>query len=335
MKTQIVYVLVSRETDLYLEELWVSLYSLRRFHQSAKVTVLADLPTVERRKGKTELSNMINNLQLVDVPEDYSPKERTKEIKTSIRNLIDGDFLFIDTDTVICQPLDEIDDISSNVNNIAMVPELHDVFKKHLTYNYVSYDVKRIFGTDVTDSPYWFNTGCMLVKDNAFMREYFAKWNANWKYSAFTKGNSTDQRSQLKTDHDYGYITECLPDVYNCQMAMSLKYFFDAKILHFWHMRKTFTPNMNFSPFLSHDVYRLLRKSGTINSEISNIIVNIKSEFRNDTMICGEDEIEMVFSPMHTVLWKSYKESKVMHWFLDKLVYCTNMYYRVKRKVSK
>lgn len=333
MKTQIVYVLVSSEKDLYLEELWTSLYSLRHFHPTERVVVLVDAPTAERIIARPQLAEMISELKVVDVPEKYAPKDRSREIKTSIRNLIEGDFLFIDTDTVVTRPLDAVDDM--DVKNIAMVPELHGPFVDHITYDYVTSDTKRIFDADVADSPYWFNSGCMLVKDNSFTREFFKKWNENWQYSAFHKNNSTDQRALLKTDHDYGYIIESLPGTYNCQVAMSIQYFHEAHIVHFWHMRRNFTPNMDYSPFMSHDIYRQIREKRGITSKIADIILNCKSSFQSPTMICGKNEIQFLFSPFHTVLWKSYNESRMMHWFVDKFIYCVNLYYRAKRKLVK
>ena len=108
MNTPILYVLTSSESDLYLEELWVSLYSLHHFNKEVTVKVLSDKPTAERIKANPELLAMIDELYPVDVPEEYPAKERSRFIKTNIRNLIDGDVLFIDTDTVICASLEEI-----------------------------------------------------------------------------------------------------------------------------------------------------------------------------------------------------------------------------------
>lgn len=333
MKTQIVYVLISRDSDLYLEELWVSLHSLRQFHPEERVIVLTDEITNTRIQKQPLLVQIITEIKVIDVPADYSTKDRSREIKTSVRNLIDGDFLFIDTDTVITKPLDNVDELP--VKNIAMVPELHGPFRNHMTYRYVSGDVKRIFGTDVTDSPYWFNSGCMLVKNNEFMREFFTQWHKNWEYSAFQKGNSTDQRALLKTDHDYGYVIECLPDTYNCQMAMSIKHLYEASIVHFWHMRKNFTPVMDFSPFMSHQIYKDLRASGCITPEISQTITDCKSAFTNDSMICGKPEISLIFSQINTVLWKEYKKKGLTKWLVDKLIFCINTKNRIERKFSK
>ena len=47
MKTPILYVLTSSESDLYLEELWVSLFSLHYFNKEVTVKVLSDKPTAE------------------------------------------------------------------------------------------------------------------------------------------------------------------------------------------------------------------------------------------------------------------------------------------------
>ena len=326
MKTPILYVLTSTNQDLYLEELWASLFSLHHYNDEVIVKVLSDSETSERIKASPEVYSMITELISVDVPTDYPAKERSRYIKTNIRNLVDEDFLFIDTDTVICASLEEIDNLP--IKNIGMVPELHGPFKEHLTYPFTVKDTNRIFGIDVSDSPFWFNSGCMLVRDNAFTHEFFEKWQANWKYSAFQKNNSSDQRALLKTDHDYGYVIECIPDIYNAQIAMSIKWFYEAKIIHFWHFRKFFTPNMDFSPFFGHQIYRELKEKGTIDQEIAHKIIHSKSAFRNDSMICGENEIKLIMSPFNSVLWKQYQKGGFIHWILKKQIYFIGLYQR-------
>ena len=127
MKLQLVYVLISSESDFFLEEFWVSLFSLRRFHPKDKVVVLTDHPTAERVRDRPQLASMITDLKIIDLPDDYDGRLRSRTLKTSVRNLIDGDFLTIDTDTVICGSLDEVDNLP--VKNIGMVPEMHGPLK--------------------------------------------------------------------------------------------------------------------------------------------------------------------------------------------------------------
>lgn len=331
MRTQIVYVLVSSENDFYLEELWVSLFSLRQFHPDEKVIVLVDEPTARRIRERKQLYSLITELKVVDVPEEYTNKNRSREIKTSIRNIIDGDFLFIDTDTVICGALDAIDSLS--VQNIAMVPELHSSFKHHLFFELTVEDTQRIFDVDTSDSPYWFNSGCMFVRDNEFARSFFTSWNKNWKHSAFNKGNSSDQRALLATDKEFGYKIECMPDIYNAQVAMSIEFFYDAKIIHFWHTRGNFEHDVNYSPFTNGEIYKKLRADNCIDDITEKTITHCKSSFHTPAMIIGEKEVYLVFSAFNSVLYSAYNRSKFFHWLIDKEIKLINNYYRLKNKI--
>lgn len=333
MNTQIVYTVISTENDYFLEELWVSVFSLRQFHPDDKVVVMTDAPTAARINERLQLKSLISEVLVIPMPEGYNNDCRAREIKTNIRNLIDGDFLFIDTDTVICKPLDEVDNLS--VKNLAMVPELHGPFKNHFCYEYTYKDVIRIFGTDCSDSKYWFNSGCMLVRDNEMTRKFFADWKKNWTYSVFEKNENSDQRPLLKTDHDYGYIIECLPDVYNSQVAMSIQYFFEAKIVHFWHMRARYTSDMNYSPFTNKEIYKQLRTKMEIDKDIADVIIHCKSSFRSPSMIVGHNEMCFVMSQFNTILNKTYQESKFMHWMIDGMIHICYYYMKLKKKLKK
>lgn len=333
MKTQVVYVLIGSERTLFLEEMWVSLYSLRHFHPEAKVTVLADEPTATRISERDALKSLISEVKIVPVPNDYDDRLRSRYIKTNVRNLIDGDYFYIDTDTVICAPLDDIDNIE--VENIGMVPEMHGPFKEHMTYSMICRDVKRIFNIDISDSRYWYNAGIMFVRDNETTREFFNKWQENWKYSAFEKNVTSDMRAMICTDKSMGYMCDSIPDVFNCQLAMSLKYFHEAKILHFWHMRSDFTPEQEYSPFTSKDIYKQIKKDNGISEKTAIIILNAKSSFAPMSMVVGKSDIDFLFSSFHTILWRKYKESASFHWFVDKLVVLVRKYNGFKKRIVK
>lgn len=333
MKTKIVYVAVSSHNDFFLEELWASLYSLRQFAPpTCEVVVLSDAETAERIKCRPALYEMINELNVIQVPSKYSNELRSRVIKTNIRNLVDGDFLFIDTDTIICDSLESIDNL--NVTNLAMVPELHGPFKEHIYFESTWQDVKRIFGVDVSDSPYWFNSGCMLVKDNEITRRFFTKWLENWNYSAIEKKESSDQRALLKTDKEFGYIIECLPDIYNSQVAMTIQYFFDAKIVHFWHMRSRFTSDVDYSPFCNKEIYQAIRNSNGITDDIAYTIRHCKSSFRSPSMIVGKKQIYLLYSSFFNILGRKYIENSTVRKITDRFIRILYMFDRIKEKMS-
>ena len=172
MKTQIVYTLISSEKDYFLEELWVSLYSLRQFHPEVTVNVLVDESTRIYMESFPELCNMITNIVVVPVSEKYNAKQRSRVLKTSFRQYLKGNLLFLDTDTVVCKPLDEIDSL---ICDIACVPEMHLPFSKMPFAPYGA--VEAALGIDVHDCLYYFNSGVMYVADTEKAHEFFKRWN--------------------------------------------------------------------------------------------------------------------------------------------------------------
>lgn len=312
MKTQIVYTLISSEKDYFLEELWVSLYSLRLFHPEAIVKVLVDEPTKEYMTKFSELCELITEIVIVSVPANYNAKQRSRVIKTTVRNVIDGAYLFIDTDTVICKPLEEIDKLECD---IAAVPDGH----LHLSECMFppTNSVNKIFKTDVSDSKYWFNSGVMFVADNELTRKFYKRWNENWTYSCFKKGQSQDQPALLATDKEFGYLISELPGIYNAQVAMSLKYFADAAIVHWWHM--SFIENQDYSPFFSLQIYKDVKMAKGLTADIKEIIMHCKQSFVSPTMPVGKEYIYFLFSPAGKIFNRIYKEGGAASFLMNKV----------------
>ena len=110
MQTKIIYTLVSENSDYYLEQALISVYSLRKHNPEATVELVVDKDTaatlVEKR---SKIKEYVTSIVEIDVPREYDKKRRSRFLKTNLRQLVKGDYLFIDCDTVICGKLDEID----------------------------------------------------------------------------------------------------------------------------------------------------------------------------------------------------------------------------------
>ena len=318
MIPQIVYVLVANEKNLYLEEMWVSIFSLRRHHPEATVKVLMDVETKEYLSRFPQLTSMIDETVVVQTPAGYNAKQRSRQIKTTIRNVLKGDYIFIDTDTVICKPLDGIvEDIAEmkDFKGIAAVREGHVTMKE--TPFPPTGTVKRIFDIDISQSPLMTNSGVMFVADIPFTHEFYKRWNENWKRSCFEKGNSQDQPSLYATDCQYGYVIRELSGIYNAQVAMSLKYYADAVILHWWHM--DFIEDQSYSPYFSLKIYQDLKKEGEITPQIEELIINAKQSFVSPTMPVGKEHILFLFSPAGKIFNRIYKEGGAASWLMQKM----------------
>lgn len=311
MKTQIVYTLISSEKDYFLEELWVSLYSLRLFHPEVKVKVLVDEPTKKYIMRFPKLCGMITEIVVVPVPEQYNAKQRSREIKTTVRNVIDGNYLFIDTDTVICKNLDGIDKLACN---IAAVPDGHLPLSEMMFPPTES--IKNIFNVDISDSECWFNSGVMYVADNEATREFYRSWNEKWTFSCFQKGNSQDQPALSVTDKEFDGLISKLDDIYNVQVAMSLKYFADAAIVHWWHM--DFIENQDYSPYFCLQIYKEIKEHGSLTPHVEELIRNCKQSFASPTMPVGKEHMYFLFSPAGKIFNRIYKDGGVASYLMNK-----------------
>lgn len=327
MKTQIVYVLVSSEKDVFLEELWASVWSLRQYEPDVTVNVVVDEPTAKRIKANADLMSLVTNVVVADVPEKYTPKERSREIKTRIRELIKGDFFYIDTDTIICKPLDAIDECQYDV---AGIPDLNVWVKDNPFGGGMVDSVKGIFGSDAKNRGYLINGGVIYAKDNEVAHELFRRWNKNWTYSCFEKGNSQDQPALWQSDHEMGNVIELLPDVYNCQVAMSLQYFADAAIVHFLHMN--FILDQSYSPYLCLKIYKDIKAAGTLTAEIKEQIIHCKSSFTPLTMPVGRDQLLFLFTDMGKTFVQIYKEGGAASWLMLKMSRLLTIFYKLTSK---
>lgn len=238
------------------------------------------------------------------MPKQYTAKQKSRELKTNTRIYVDGPMLFLDNDTVICKHLDEIDSLSCDM---AAVPETH-LPLADMPFSPLE-AVKSVFDIDASDSKFYFNSGVIYAADNERTHSFFKKWNENWKFSCFEKGNSQDEPSFLMANREFGNIIEELPGIYNAQVQMSLKYFADAAIVHWWHMN--FIENQDYSPYFSQSIYKTIKRERRISKETDWLIRNCKQSFVSPSMPVGIDQMYFLFSSAGKIFNKIYKEGGI------------------------
>ena len=104
-----VYVLVSREEDLFYEMFLLSLHSLKVHDPGREVEVVLDPETYARVLAKDEPDLRGVRFTETAIPPGLDGLQRSRYLKTRLRSLVDGDFLYIDTDTIVCAPLSDIE----------------------------------------------------------------------------------------------------------------------------------------------------------------------------------------------------------------------------------
>lgn len=230
MKTKVVYVLVSSPKDIYLEQAYVSIASLRHHMGSdVNINILTDKITYSLLDdARKKMLDQVDDLVVVDLPTSFSAQNRSRILKTSCRQHIDGDFLFIDCDTVITKRLDSIDEIQAD---IAACHDSHSKFKDNPYRDLILKDCKRI-GIDISNEKDYFNSGVIFVKDSPKAHTFFELWNKFW-LEGRSKGVNVDQPTFAKSNLVLGNIIKPLNDVWNCEIIHGIRYLRDAKILHY------------------------------------------------------------------------------------------------------
>lgn len=230
MKTKLVYILTSTPKDIYLEQMYVSMFSAKQCMPDAHIVLLTDTTTQKTFTGTREKEiQYADEIVAVDLdPQRFNGQQRSRQLKTSARNLIDGDFLFVDCDTIICKPLYEIDNFNFD---IAACEDTHSEFQKNPYKRMCLRHGKRL-GWPIEKETVYFNSGIIYVKDNERTRDFYKRWNENL-LAGYSRNVFMDQPSFAKTNYDFNHIVQKLDDVYNCELKHGIRFLKDAKIVHY------------------------------------------------------------------------------------------------------
>ena len=320
MNTKLVYVLVSNSQDIYLEQALVSVYSARLQMKDAHICLLVDDLTDKTLTGKrTTILQYITEKVVVNFEGNiYTNQQRSRLLKSSVRKHIEGDFLFIDCDTVICEPLDEVDSFNFD---IGAVPDAH-VPSSDVDYS----PFKQLAEVEVTkvDWPInheklYFNSGVLYVKDNPVTHKFYEDWNNFW-----IQGNSKDIKMDQPSFHMANIannrIINELNGTWNCQIRHGLRFLNKSKIIHFFGSTINYKTE-NIYEFMNKRIFFEIKKTGKINSEIHNSIINAREAFPQSVFVLPLRDINFLNSSLISSLHQLYLNKKRTFFFISKTLH--------------
>ena len=283
MKTKIVYVTTCNESNFYLEQVLMSAYSARLHNPDATILLVTDVDSEKTIVGKREtIRQYVNDVLAFDCPKGYNNMMKSRYLKTNLRNLIDGDMLYVDSDTVICGPLDDIDKIEDDVCGIR---NRHTLFNRN--NNKSTYKLFSKCDYDFEDEFVYINGGVLLAKDSDVARNLYGEWFKEWKYT-LSKGCPMDMMSLHKAELNVGYKIKEIPGEWNCQIeGACLNYLKDAKILHYFAMgSRDATTSYKLRELC---VYERIKEMGNIPDDILFFLHNPHKAFtENHLIIAGQ-----------------------------------------------
>ncbi len=231
MRTKIVYVLVCNGDDYYYRQLLLSVQSVLFNSPGGQVEIVTDTDTAAFLKREKNPVLSAVSVITVPLPEGLESICKSRWLKTSLRQLIAGDYLFVDTDTLIAEDLSGIDQDKSD---IAVVTGSHGSSHRRLSGNVKSLVQAAGFG-GYGEGPY-FNTGVMLVRDTAESHCFYRRWHTNWQKSVSSGGIVLDQPAFFATNIELGCPVSLLPDRWNCMVCsdIGIHFFKSAAIVHWY-----------------------------------------------------------------------------------------------------
>lgn len=254
MKTKLIYVLTCAPEATYIEQALISIWSARYHNPDAHIVLLVDNKTNELLMGKRAevLEYITEKLVITFEDESATMMYRSRWIKTSVRQLIEGDFLFIDCDTIVNKSLEEIDEVKAEV---AAVPESNlPIADFHPSlYQSMEENAKKI-GWDMAGEEYYYSSGVIYVKDTPMVHKMFQLWHQYW-IDGGQIGVYIDQPSLAKANIECGHVIEHIDNMWNCIMFTYPRQAKEANILHYAAYR-----NMSF--LFTKRVLKYIREYG-------------------------------------------------------------------------
>lgn len=314
-----VYVLTSSAHDTYYEQFLLSAISLRLYNPNAHIIVLIDSKTKQNLfNNRAAYERVVSEVQVISPPPEFSQKESSRWIKTSIHNYVAGDFLFIDCDTIITGNLAH--DFSPEIQIGAVLDTHVTLDRHHIRGNFQKEDVKAGFTSSLKTNKRY-NGGLIFCKDDTSARAFFDKWHSIW-LEGRKKGCTQDMPSLNQANYEMGNIITELSGEWNCQISHNgLPYLSNAKIIHYYA-----TSLVSYEPayiLASPEILSSIKETGELSAEILKLLENPKAAFAEKSRIIADTVcLDIIDSAYFSLLRWLRRSNKKFFFFLDKIFMC-------------
>lgn len=284
------FVLTSSPKDFFCEQTLVAIASLRVHNPGAFVTLLTDDKTAATLTGsRAALKDAVDELKVLTLDEKFTPMLRSRYLKTVMRNEIEGDFLYMDSDIAV---VGDLAIPGEWTGGIYAVLDFHTNLHKAINRKKVLNAAKMLGFSPILNDEI-FNGGVMYASDTPQAREFFKKWHELWLYCV-SKNYPYDMAALAQTDFAFGYVIKKMPGEWNCQLAYGREFVANGKVLHFFGSRIVDPCGRNVPASMDVFLPKILRKN--FYTDLKNIPVHVLEDKRisineyYDSVIAGAKE---------------------------------------------
>jgi lipopolysaccharide biosynthesis glycosyltransferase len=271
---RIVYAVTTNGKDIYTAMTRVSVASIRVSNPDAKITIVCDRNSVLAMQNVNEpLLEEVDEYLLCETPSGEA-NFRNRYIKTSLRHMIKGPFLFLDSDTFVRGDLSPLFAIEAD---IALAPNhSKDNLKDQIWEKDAA--ILKMTGWKIGLKTY-FNGGVILYNDTSKALRFAEDWHYLWNLFFRQQKYYRDQPSLNAALFRSTANIQELPHKFNAQIQTAPAVAIDAVI---WH---SYTSNSS-QPSTAFEVIaqKVLNRESLDSIDIKNII-NRRHPWRRDSLI--------------------------------------------------
>jgi len=295
----ILYTLTSSAKDYYYEQFLLSAASLKFFMPDAHLILLCDSNTLEAlTDNRQEYKKYVNEIISVEAPEKLTQVEISRWVRTSMRRLVKGDFLFLDGDTIVTDDLSSV--FKSGIIFGACLDKHSHITGHSKKRNIIKNNKKLKFNSHLNDKHY--NGGVLYCSDTPEVHNIFNRWHELWLFCKSKKIIRDQPALNMAICENQSSFTE-LGGIWNCQIAYNgLPFLANSKVIHYFATDLV----INESPFLlsSEDLFKEIKNTGVIPDYALELIKEARSAFAaKSQIICGNDMLYVVNSSIFLFIY--------------------------------
>lgn len=322
MQPKLLYVLISSNNDIYLEQAYISMFSVKYHMPDSHITLLTDKAT-ESSFTDNRRKEIVYADEIISVDLDarkYNAQQRSRILKTSARQYLKGDFIFIDSDTIIVKPFPETYDFTSP---IMACWDTHAAFKDN-PYRDMCLKHGHLLQWPIDKEETYFNSGILFVKEDPISYMFYKKWNENL-LKGFEVGVYMDQPSFAKTNFEMGHIVKRLDDLWNCELKHGVKYMKDSYIWHYLCTNKSNNLDKQLFILNENSVMLEVKRTAIISDNIKQVVIDPFFGLADVTHCFAGEDVFYFRTPLHKKLRELYNTKKFS--YLERLL---KAYYKIR-----
>ena len=320
MQTKIVYVITSTPNDVYWEQTYLSIFSLLQHEKNPHVVLLTDDKTNATFTGsRAKILDLVVDKIVVPFDGEVSNMRRSRWLKTKMRELVKGDFLFIDSDTIINAPLHDIDECHLLIGS---VEDAHRPLNSHYGKEKLLRQAKTL-GFSIDEEPFYFNSGVLYVKDSKQTHELFELWHKNWEKS-ISYGINQDMPALMQANIQMGHLIQRMEGQWNCQLMYGFNYFVNARIIHYFASRYTTNNGGYIYDFMNPQTMLHIKQTGKIDAEIQEKLQNPLSCFSADIELIGGYDVDILNTHIYKLVRLIYLKYPTLFSMVQSILYRIN-----------